>query len=73
MTCFSIHQSIATSAVSDSLIKRNERERQGNRGDRRKIHVARQYFEASGRHGDFFEKTKNLFLEDANGSMCAKF
>ena len=36
-----------------------------------KIHVTRQFFEASGRHGDFFEKTKNLFLDKANGSMCA--
>ena len=24
----------------------------------RKFHVTRQFFEASGRHGDFFEKTK---------------
>ena len=29
---------------------------QGNRGDMRKIHMTRQFFEASGRHGDFFEK-----------------
>ena len=34
---------------------------QGNRGDMRKIHVTRQFFEASGRYGDFFEKTKNPF------------
>ena len=34
-----------------------------------KIHVTRQFFEASGRHGDFFEKTKNLFLDKVNGSM----
>ena len=27
---------------------------QGNRGDMRKIHMTRQFFEASGRHGDFF-------------------
>ena len=29
----------------------------------RKIHVTRQFFKASGRHGDFFEKTKNSFLD----------
>jgi len=29
---------------------------QGNREDMRKIHVTRQFFEASGGHGDFFEK-----------------
>ena len=46
---------------------------QGNRGDMRKIHVKRQFFVASGRHGDFFEKTKNLFLDKVNGSMCTKF
>ena len=39
----------------------------------RKIHVTRQFFEACGRHGDFFEKTKNRFLDKVNGSMCAKF
>ena len=33
--------------------------KQGNRGDMQKIHVPREFFEASGRHGDFFEKTKN--------------
>ena len=32
--------------------------KQGNRGDMRKIHVTRQFFEASGRHGDLIEKTK---------------
>ena len=30
-------------------------------------------FEASSRHGDFFEKTKNSFLNKVNGSMRAKF
>ena len=45
----------------------------GNRGDMRKIHVTRQFFEASGRHDDFFEKTKKPFLNKVNGSMCAKF
>ena len=47
--------------------------KQGNRGDLRKIHVTRQFFEASGRHNDLIEKTKNLFLDKVNGSMCAKF
>ena len=39
----------------------------------RKIHVTRQFFEASGRHRDLIEKTKNPFLDKVNGSMCAKF
>ena len=39
----------------------------------RKIHVTRQFFEASGRHGDLIEKTKNPFLDKVKGSMCAKF
>ena len=39
----------------------------------RKIHVTRQFFESSGRHGDLIEKTKNPFLDKVNGSMCAKF
>ena len=39
----------------------------------RKIHVTRQFFEASGRQEDFFEKTKNLCFDKVNGSMCAKF
>ena len=47
--------------------------KQGNRGDMRKIHVTRQFFEASGRHKDLIEKTKNPFLDRVNGSMCAKF
>ena len=38
-----------------------------------KIHVARQFFEANGRHGDFFEKTNNLFSDKDNGCICAKF
>ena len=46
---------------------------QGNRRDMRKIHVTRQFFEASGRHGDLIEKTKNPFLDKVNGTMCAKF
>ena len=39
----------------------------------RKIHVTRRFFEASGRHGDLIEKTKNPFLDKGIGSMCAKF
>ena len=38
-----------------------------------KIHVTRQFFVASGRHGNFFERTKNLFLDEVDGSMCTKF
>ena len=45
--------------------------KQGNRGDIRKIHVTRQFFEASGRHGDLIEKKP--FLDKVDGSMCAKF
>ena len=39
----------------------------------RKIHVTRQFFEASGRHGDLIEKRKKPFLDKINGSMCTKF
>ena len=39
----------------------------------RKIHVTRQFFEASGINSDLIEKTKNAFLDKVNGSMCAKF
>ena len=39
----------------------------------RKIHMTRPFLEASGRHVDFFEKTKYQFLDKVNGSMCAKF
>ena len=46
--------------------------KQGNRGDMRKIHVTREFFETSGPHGDLIEKTKP-FLDKVNGSMCAKF
>ena len=38
-----------------------------------KIHVTRQFYEASGRHGDLIEKTKTAFLDKVNGNMCAKF
>ena len=37
------------------------------------MHVTRQFFEASGRHGDLIKKTKNPFLDKVNGSMCDKF
>ena len=43
--------------------KQNNKNKQGDRGDKRKIHVKRQFFEASRRHGDFFEKTYNPFLD----------
>ena len=39
----------------------------------RKIHVTRQFFQASGHPGDLIKKTKNPFLDKVNGSMCAKF
>ena len=39
----------------------------------RKIHVTRQFFEASGRHVDFFEKTNRPFLDKVNWGMCAEF
>ena len=39
----------------------------------RKIHVTRQFFEASGRHGDLIKKIKHSFLDKVDGSMCAKF
>ena len=39
----------------------------------RKIHVTWQFNEASGRHGDLIEKTKNPYLDKVHGSMCAKF
>ena len=32
-----------------------------------------QFFEASGRHGDLIEKTKNRFLNKVNRSMCVEF
>ena len=46
---------------------------QGNRGDMRKIHVTRQFFEASDSQDNIFEKTKKPFLDKVKGSMCAKF
>ena len=44
--------------------------KQANRGDMRKIHVTRQFFEASGPQGLFL---KNAFLDKVYGSMCTKF
>ena len=43
----------------------------GNQGFIQEIYVTRQFFEASGGQGDFFEK--NPFLDKVNASMCAKF
>ena len=39
----------------------------------RKIYVTRQFFEASGPQDNFFEKTKNPFLDMVLGSECTKF
>ena len=39
----------------------------------RKIHVTREFFEASGPQGHFFEKTKTPFLDKVYGSMRTKF
>ena len=36
---------------------------QGNRVDIRKIHVTRQFFEASGPQGHLFENSKKTFLD----------
>ena len=45
-----------------------------NREDMQKIHLTRQFFDASGCHNDLIEKTeKKTFLDKVNGSMCAKF
>ena len=55
-----------------ALLKQKKK-KQVNRGDMRKIPVTRQFFAASSRHGDFFEKTKKTFLDKVNGSMCTKF
>ena len=38
-----------------------------------KIAVFENISEASGPHGDFFEKTKNPFSDKVYGSMCTKF
>ena len=51
----------------------SKKTKQGNRRDLREIHVTRQFFEASGHHGDLIEKTKKPFLDKVNGSMCAEF
>ena len=39
-------------------VVKNKKINKANRGDMRKIHLTRQFFEASGRHGDFLEKIK---------------
>ena len=47
---------------------------QGNRGDiMREIYVTRQFLEASGAQGNFFEKTKKPFLGMVKGSVYKKF
>ena len=38
-----------------------------------KIHVTRQFVEASGRHADFFRKNNKPVLDKVNGSTYAKF
>ena len=35
--------------------------------------ISGKFFEASGRHDEYFEKIKIPFLHKVNGSMCAKF
>ena len=54
-------------------VKVKKSQKQSSRGDMQKIHVTRQFFEASGRHGDLIEKTKNSFIDKVSGSMCARF
>ena len=39
------------------------KKKQGNRGDMRKIHLTRLFFEAGGPQRHFFEKTKKPFLD----------
>ena len=43
-----------------------EKVKQGNRGDMRKIQMARKFFENSASHGDFSEKTKKTILDKVN-------
>ena len=50
-----------------------KKKKQANRGDMRKIHVTRQFFEAVGPQGHFFEKTKNPFLDMVEGSEGTEF
>ena len=47
--------------------------KQGNRGYMRKIHVTRDFLEASGPQGHFFEKTKITFLDMVLERVCTKF
>ena len=44
-----------------NLHKLNLFSKQGSREDMRKTHMTRQFFEAIGPHGHFFEKTKTHF------------
>ena len=39
----------------------------------RKIHMTRQFLEASGPQGNFFEKPKKVFLDMVWRSVCTKF
>ena len=41
--------------------RKENKTKQGNRGDMRKINVACQFFESTGLQGHFVEKTKNWF------------
>ena len=52
------------------IMSHSSYKKQGNRRDMRKIHVTRQFFEASGPQGHFFEK--KTFLDKIYGSMCTK-
>ena len=46
---------------------------QGIRGDMREIHVTRQFLEAGGPQGHFFDKTKNLFWIRSLGVCVPNF
>ena len=46
--------------IRNIIVEIENRIGKGNRGDMRIIHVTRQFFEASGPQGHFFEKTKKL-------------
>ena len=45
-------------AFNNILVEIVQTIKQGYRGDMRKIHVTRQFFEAGGPQGQFFAKTK---------------
>ena len=50
-----------------------EKNEKGNRGDMRKIYVTRQFFEANGSLGQFFDEGKNLFLDMPEPNVCIKY